>query len=110
MSTSEREALGLWCPFVRGAWGSRKEDGDWRTSGDPVGFNRAFVRPGSADLPIGRCVGSGCMAWRTTGLAEAGREVRLFGLSRREVSVVHERRGYCGLAGAPGLSDAEALR
>lgn len=107
MTCSEREACERWCPFVRGAWASPSADAGWRMNGSPVGFNRAWIRPGTEEVSLGLCIGSDCMAWRTSGAERTRREVRLIGLERKQVTAVIERRGYCGLAGAPSLPDEE---
>jgi hypothetical protein len=78
MLTTEEEAGTKWCPFVR-----------------VEGENRGYDASGM--LSSGRsfhCIGSGCMAWRTLHVADAG--------SRAQ--------GYCGLAGRPEfLKTADAL-
>lgn len=105
----ETEAIKLWCPFTKAAWGRPDEAKGWVTSGDRTGFNRVLIRPGGAEVSVGSCCGSACMAWRNQGFTEVKREPEMVGLERMRFRITHERVGYCGLAGTPGPSDAELL-
>jgi len=108
MSTRETDALERWCPFVRITWAKRYDDkSGWHTLTDPATFNRVLIATSNEERPIGQCIGSKCMAWRTTGAATCEESVELVGLERIRRTRVVERRGYCGLAGSPGLTDFE---
>ena len=102
---TEDEARNKWCPFIRIVI-----RGDERFSGGSGHTNR--------DQDVGRasstrCIGSGCMAWRQ-GVYVTDRqrwvsfgELRIrpgddFPSTGEWVDLPEgERRGYCGLAGAP---------
>jgi hypothetical protein len=87
---TEAQAKEKWCPFARVA-----EPWRWANSGEPQ--HPASVNRGSdALLEAGnlgtRCLGSGCMAWRSTAL-----------IVPRDQAVddsAREPHGFCGLAGA----------
>lgn len=105
----ESEAIELWCPFTRATWAKPTETGGWQADGSPVGFNRALIRPGNEERSVGRCIGAACMAWRNSGSVEADQQTEMVGLERTRTRTTSERVGYCGLAGSPGLSDAELI-
>ena len=68
---TEQEALQKWCPFARIPY-------DYSVSDN---FTVIPVNRTSTEAPIGKCVGSRCMAWRLNLDAEGN------------------GYGYCGLAG-----------
>ncbi|MBD8909689.1 hypothetical protein MZTS_24150 [Methylorubrum zatmanii] len=49
------------------------------------------------------------MAWRNSGSVEVEHTTEMVGLERTRTRTTRERVGYCGLAGSPGLSDAELI-
>ncbi len=71
---TEDKARERWCPFVRQAY----------AFGESIAANRDSE--GRPDR-MGRCIASGCMAWRWHHSAAHGRLTS----------------GYCGLAGKPDL-------
>jgi len=73
---TEDQAKQRWCPYVRLV-----------TSIDlPYGGSSAISSANRAqnDKPVGRCIGSDCMAWRW-----------------QRSEALDASRGYCGLAGRP---------
>ena len=109
MSIAETEALKRWCPFARVAAGRPAGPDRFIITVGPPSFNRIAEATESAGVLAGNCIGARCMAWRTAGLVEARETVDLVGLARKRVTHVHERTGYCGLAGPAGQTDAEVL-
>lgn len=78
---TEEEAKQKWCPFVRiNMPGSSQQ-----------GFNRTVRERDNSLLPPGaKCIGSACMAWRTSAISYKNGEI--------DYSKSH---GHCGLAGKP---------
>ena len=87
---TEDEAKTKWCPHVRIA----DEGGTWNRAW------RFFVRKVAKKkerelVPMCRCIGSGCMAWRWKWNSDGGDAVEQHNKPSGEGS------GYCGLAGRP---------
>lgn len=108
---TEEEAKTKWCPFTR-VVGFTTQGGS-RSQG--FSANRDLL-----GAPLGRCIGSGCMAWRWTGegqkprIGETDTALSILGdeeqkreaLERIAARELATRPGYCGLAGAPTPNQA----
>lgn len=84
---TEDEAKTKWCPFVRLK----------PTDSDGQAFNRLLSHASQPrddyEIALAKCVGSACMAWRTTVVPIDSGDV-VFNVQNKIV-------GYCGLAGEP---------
>lgn len=83
---TEDEAKTKWCPLYR-VTNASGYTLDNRAPNDPT------VSHEMAAFPRYRCIGSACMAWRTTVVpTDSGNDV--FNIQNKII-------GYCGLVGAP---------
>ncbi len=94
MLVTEQEAIATkWCPMVRLRWEKRTFSFNRSNPGPQGRFRNMVYRmffPGVHSMMRGhffRCQGSGCMMWRWE--------------TRDPPAEPEQRKGYCGLAGAP---------
>lgn len=94
---TEKEAAEKWCPLGRVVSGRRVKSGELDMFPGSSPANILAVGEAHADLiPLGRCIGSRCMAWRwqVKFISEIGADGRHLTIGKEQGDA-----GYCGAFG-----------